>query len=231
MQIIPVIDIKAGQVVLAQQGQRQSYNPLSTPLCHSSRIDDVIHAYLSIHPFTHFYIADLDALMGTGNNHHIINPLFARFPQLNFMVDCGYLNMTYTPVHATQYTPVIGTESINEAALLNIRQQTENFILSLDFSATHKPMGDAILYESSQLWPQDLIIMTLARVGKNQGPDLARLKYYCDNYPKHNFIAAGGIRHGHDLIQLKVLGIKQSLIASALHQKIIINSDIKAFNR
>jgi phosphoribosylformimino-5-aminoimidazole carboxamide ribotide isomerase len=78
MQIIPVIDIKAGEVVLASQGQRDSYLPLSTPLCRSSQIDAVINAYLSIEEFSHVYIADLDALMKTGNNYSLINSLFRR---------------------------------------------------------------------------------------------------------------------------------------------------------
>lgn len=231
MQIIPVIDLKGGQVVLARQGHRHSYQALSTALCPSSKIEHVIDAYLSIWPFTHIYIADLDALMGTGDNDAVINPLFARYPQLNFMIDCGSFTTRYHPAQITQYMTIIGTESINKTTLINIRQQTERFILSLDFSTTHKPIGDPLLYASNKLWPKDLIIMTLGRVGKNQGADLTKLKHYCHTYPEHNFIAAGGIRHINDLMQLKTLGIKQALVASALHNKTLTTHDIQILNK
>ena len=51
MLIIPVIDIKNGIAVLAQKGSRKDYQPLQTPLCTSSRVHDVIDAYLSINDF------------------------------------------------------------------------------------------------------------------------------------------------------------------------------------
>ena len=88
-------------------------------------------------------------------------------------------------------------------------------------------MGDATLYNSPSLWPKQLIIMNLSLVGKNNGPDLVKLKHYHCSYPEYNFIAAGGIRHKQDLIQLKKLGIQHSLIASALHNGILSTTDIK----
>ncbi|GAW84832.1 phosphoribosylformimino-5-aminoimidazole carboxamide ribotide isomerase [Bathymodiolus platifrons methanotrophic gill symbiont] len=227
MQIIPVIDIKAGQVVLAQQGQRQSYQPLSTPLCHSSQIDDVIHAYLSIHPFTRIYIADLDALMKTGNNHSLINSLFNRYPQINFIIDSGSVNPNFSHGQATQFTPIIGTESIEKQDLVALRLATQNFILSLDFSTQKKQMGDPILYNSPELWPKQVIIMTLGLVGKNSGPDLEKLAHYSQHFPEHDFIAAGGIRNIDDLLQLKQIGIETALVASALHKGTLTRQNIQ----
>ena len=226
MQIIPVIDIKAGLVVLAKQGQRQKYRPLSTPLCNSSQISDVIDAYLGIYSFTHFYIADLDALMNTGSNDELINSVFSRYPHINFIIDCGSIKSKHSLLSA-RHTAIIGTESITKHDLITIKQTTENFILSLDFSAQHKKMGDPLLYKSPSLWPKSVIIMTLGRVGKNSGPDLIRLEYYRRHYPQHDFIAAGGIRHKQDLLQLKGIGIKTALVASALHNGSLTNQDIQ----
>lgn len=231
MQIIPVIDIKLGCAVLAKQGDRKNYLPLATPLCHSSKIEDVINAYLRLYPFTHLYIADLDALMGLGNNQRLINSLFARYPQLSFMIDSGSLTPSYTPVHNKQFTTIIGTESITAKTLAKTPQLTKNFILSLDFKSEHIMMGDAILYKSPALWPKDLIIMTLGLVGKDNGPDFKKLQYYSNTYPQHNFMAAGGIRHHKDLLQLKKLGIQQALIASALHNKKLTTQDIEQLHR
>ena len=227
MQIIPVIDIQAGQVVLARQGLRQSYRPLSTPLCQSSQIEDVINAYLNIYSFTDFYIADLDALMKREHNHAIINSLFSHYPDLKFIIDCGLLKPAYEPRQAQQFTPIIGTESIAEADLSALKQTTENFILSLDFSSQDKRMGDSRIYTSPELWPKQVIIMTLGLVGKNSGPDLVKLANYRRHYKQHNFIAAGGIRHINDLLQLKKIGIETALVASALHNKTLTAKDIQ----
>jgi len=228
MQIIPVLDIKNGQAVLAQQGLRKDYMPLQTPLCASSQLSDVIEAYLTIWPFTHFYIADLDALMDTGNNQSAISILLKRYPKLYFMIDSGGINTHYLSAFPHQYTPIIGTESVNLQALKIIHQQTNDFILSLDFSKNDQAMGDGILYNTSHLWPKELIIMSLNLVGKNTGPDLIKLTHYCHLYPQHNFIAAGGIRHQQDLQILKQSGIHQALIASALHHKKISTQHIQS---
>lgn len=224
MQIIPVIDVKSGRAVLARQGDRHNYLPLSTPLCSSSQLDDVINAYLSLYSFTQIYIADLDALMGTGNNQNAINQCVTRYPQLHFMIDCGSLKTKFT---GTNITSIIGTESVDQQTLIASKQQTEDFILSLDFCPLNKPMGDPVIYESPALWPKKLIIMTLSLVGKNSGPDLIRLQHYCNSYPKHHFTAAGGIRHIQDLAQLKEIGIQQTLVASALHNGMLTSTDIQ----
>ena len=224
MQIIPVIDIKAGRAVLARQGERKNYQPLSTPLCTSSQLADVIDAYLSLYTFTQIYIADLDALMGIGNNQKLIYSAIAHYPQLNFIIDCGSLQTYYTAINVT---PIIGTESVDKQTLQDIKQQTNDFILSLDFCAENKPMGDPVLYQYPALWPKQLIIMTLGLVGKNSGSDLMKLQHYYCSYPEHNFIAAGGIRHRQDLIQLKAIGIQRALVASALHNGALTAADIR----
>lgn len=231
LKIIPVIDIKAGQVVLAKQGQRHSYRPLSTPLCQSSQIDDVINAYLNVYCFTRIYIADLDALMDTGNNHGLINELFSRYPEINFMIDSGLVQPFYTPPQVKQFTPIIATESIVEQDLIKLKQQTENFILSLDFSSQDTHMGDSCLYSSPGLWPKQLILMTLGLVGKNSGPGMVKLAHYRQAYPQHEFIAAGGIRDIKDLLQLKTIGIKTALVANALHHRKLSSKDIQQLNR
>lgn len=230
LQIIPVIDIKAGQVVLARQGKRYCYRLLSTPLCQSSQIDDVINAYLNVSCFTRIYIADLDALMNTGNNHSLINELFCRYPEINFMIDSGSMQPLYTPPQAKQFTAIIATEAIVEKELIELKQQTDNFILSLDFSSQDAPMGDSWLYYSPALWPKQLILMTLSLVGTNSGPDLNKLAHYRQAYPQHEFIAAGGIRGIKDLLQLKTIGIKTALVASALHHGKLSGEDIRQLN-
>ncbi len=230
MQIIPVLDIKNGHVVLAQQGHRKDYMPLQTPLCTSSQPNDVIEAYLTLWSFSRFYLADLDALMGIGNNQATISILLKNYPELCFIIDSGEVNRHYLSSYPLQYTPVIGTESVDLQTLKIIHQQTNNFILSLDFSKDDQTMGDPVLYNTPSLWSKEIIIMTLGLVGKKTGPDLTKLAYYHQLYPQHHFIAAGGIRHQQDLQLLKKAGIHQVLIASALHNKTITTQHIQNLN-
>jgi len=226
MKVIPVIDIKSGQAVLAKQGNRLNYQPLSTPLCASSDPKTVIRAFLSVWGFKKIYIADLDSLMAVGDNTECINSLFKSFPEINFIIDCGKIMPHYSPFRTAQYQAILGTESFSAEALSGVNK---NFILSLDFSANNLAMGDSTLYNTPQLWPKELIIMTLALVGKNHGADFKKIAYYHQHYPDHNFIAAGGIRNIEDLKQLERIGIQQVLVASALHNKQLKKEDLHYF--
>ncbi|TIU15775.1 MAG: hypothetical protein E5W49_23350, partial [Mesorhizobium sp.] len=64
LRIIPVLDLKGGEVVRAQQGKRDRYRPIITPLSQSSDVIAVTEGLRRLHPFPTFYIADLDAIEG-----------------------------------------------------------------------------------------------------------------------------------------------------------------------
>ena len=75
MKIIPVIDILSGQAVSAYRGERDSYQPLQSMLCQGSEPAAVLRGFLDFYPFTAVYLADLDALLGRGDNNSVINRL------------------------------------------------------------------------------------------------------------------------------------------------------------
>ncbi|HEY1735370.1 MAG TPA: HisA/HisF-related TIM barrel protein, partial [Methylovirgula sp.] len=89
MKIIPVIDLKGGEVVRAERGARDSYAPIKTPLAASSEPKDVVAGFLALHPFPTLYIADLDAIEGHGSHRETILALEKAFPQVSFWVDAG----------------------------------------------------------------------------------------------------------------------------------------------
>lgn len=227
MHIIPVIDLKDGIVVSAQQGQRESYQPITSNLCNSSKIDDVINGFLSIHSFKTMYIADLNAITNTGNNHALIAEVVNQSPQVEFWVDNGTKTQCLSKIYAANYKLIIASESQNITNLQDNDFQIKKHILSLDFFPHQGYTGPVKLLNNPELWPQNVIIMTLDRVGKNTGPDLKRLKEFCKQYPEKNFIAAGGIRHEIDLLKLKGIGVHYALIASALHSGVINAQTIK----
>jgi phosphoribosylformimino-5-aminoimidazole carboxamide ribotide isomerase len=221
MKIIPVIDLKDGVVVHAQQGMREQYQPISTNLCQSSDIYQVIEAFLGVYDFDTIYIADLNAITLQGDHACLITDVLTSFPNIVFWIDKGYQRFNKFPGN---HLPVLGSEC--DKTVLELKAFDNHFILSLDYSVS-EALGAKSLFSDPELWPETIIIMTLNRVGSNQGPDLDKLNEFYRQYPHKNFIAAGGIRNTADLLALKQVGVQQALIASALHSGAISRKDIK----
>jgi phosphoribosylformimino-5-aminoimidazole carboxamide ribotide isomerase len=224
MKIIPVIDLKDGLVVHARQGHREHYQPINTDLCQSADIYHVIQAFLSIYDFDTIYIADLNAITRQGNHDQLISEVLARFPKITFWIDKGYQQYDASLKHPKNYLPVLGSECYRDDNISEIKAFENNFILSLDFSKSGALGASSVLSDTS-LWPDNIIIMTLDRVGSGSGPDLDKLREFCRQYQDKNFIAAGGVRNKQDLIALSGIGIHQALVASALHSGSIGSED------
>lgn len=227
MHLIPVIDLKDGLVVSAQRGDRANYQPINSILCESSSITNVIDGFFSLHPFTTFYIADLNAITGTGDNQQLINDVIFKYPEIEFWLDNGFDLEKTSSMTTDTYRPVIGSEYQSSNTSDTYQRHLKNKILSLDFFPDRGYTGPKVLLEEVNLWPQDIIIMTLDRVGNNLGPDTQKLESYCKNHPEKNFIAAGGVANMTDLLKLQKVGINQVLIASALHSGAIDSTAIK----
>ncbi|MEQ1599382.1 MAG: HisA/HisF-related TIM barrel protein [Methylotenera sp.] len=228
MQIIPVIDLLNGVVVHAQQGQRQHYQPIKSLLTHSSKPLDIVAALLNVYPFSQLYIADLNAIQQSGDNFIVIRTIAQKFPQLKLWIDAG--------IHSSQFIPhsnvILGSENFSklEIILAIKNQQIDNFILSLDFMPNGY-QGPAELLESSQYWPQDVIVMSLQNVGTNQGANAILMQKMLVLASGKNLYAAGGVRHVEDLIALKCMGIHGALIATTLHQKQLSTSEIQSLSQ
>ena len=225
MKIIPVIDLKDGLVVHAQQGKRELYQPINTDLCRSADIYHVIQAFMGIYDFDTIYIADLNAITGQGDHDHLISEVLTRFPKITFWIDKGYQPYDDSLRHPKNYLPVLGSECYRDDNISEIKAFGNDFILSLDYSGSNA-LGAESLFSNQKFWPDNIIIMTLERVGSNFGPDLYKLEEFCRQYPNKNFIAAGGIRNILDLMALSEIGIHQALVASALHSGNIGAEDI-----
>ncbi len=217
MEIIPVIDVKSGQAVHARQGFRECYQPLETRLCPNGDPLALAGALLSLYPFKTIYIADLDALMGAGSNLPLLQNLIACFPDTVFWIDQGWTVLQNRDPAQLPWITVLGSESLTELILPNLPIRSDRMILSLDFS-TSGLVGPKVLLENDGFWPQRIIIMNLARIGGENGPDWEHLATFNSLWPKRQFVAAGGIRHEDDLRKLASLGFAGALVATALHR-------------
>jgi phosphoribosylformimino-5-aminoimidazole carboxamide ribotide isomerase len=219
MDIIPVIDLKGGEVVRAERGARHLYRPIATKLAPTSRPADIVAGFLALHNFRTMYLADLDAIEGRSDHAPVIAELEAAFPLVTFWVDAGIADETQARgcLIRQRGDLVLGSESLRDAASLSGLRADPRIILSLDFrDAAYQ--GPATVREEAALWPTRLIVMTLARVGSNAGPDLDLLQEFTAKAGDHHAVyAAGGLRGAEDLAVLAEAGVRGVLVASALH--------------
>jgi phosphoribosylformimino-5-aminoimidazole carboxamide ribotide isomerase len=237
MQIIPVIDLKQGCVVHARHGDRSHYQPIQSLLCAGSKPHHVIAALLELYPFTTLYIADIDAITSTGNHFDLLLVLANDFPHINFWVDCGIKQMNHRALHHGQnIRPVIGSENMEN--LISYKAVSyacgSRHVLSLDYQA-ESALGTDTLFNTAKYWPEDLICMSLQKVGSRQGVDIDRLQTLqnlnaCRKTPSRIF-AAGGVNNIEDIKLLNTHGIQGALIATSLHQKQITTTDLIDFYR
>ena len=233
MQIIPVIDILSGAVVHAKKGERQRYQPIKSLLTSSNKPLDIVSALLDIYSFQQLYIADLNAIQKIENvyttNFSVIEAIAKRFPHLKLWIDAGVSNNTELNIwQKLDATIVLGTENFARLSnFLSLKNQPNlQFVLSLDFMP-HGYQGPKELLTNSEHWSQDVIVMSLANVGVNQGMNIDLIKKVMAIAVGENVYAAGGIRHIEDLIRLKDLGVHGALVATALHQKQLTYQHLK----
>ena len=225
MHIIPVIDLQNGIVVHARHGDRNNYAPLKSVICKKTGLLDVIETYQRQFGFNTIYIADLNAITRQNNNQSLLSEVMLEFPGVCFWIDAGFPISDLNFDHFNNYLPVLGSESFQDSNINELKKFDKKFVLSLDFG-NDRQLGAKALFDQDDLWPAKTIIMSLAKVGSNAGPDLAKLSYFCHRYPDRQFIAAGGIRNISDLNSIKNLGIEHALVATALHNGSINPYDV-----
>ena len=100
-------------------------------------------------------------------------------------------------------------------------------MLSLDFRG-NAFQGPPKILDEPALWPNRVIVMTLARVGSAAGPDLERLAAIRSIAGGREIYAAGGVRDANDLAALKAGGAAGALVATALHERRVVRADLEA---
>lgn len=277
MQVIPVIDVRGGEVVAASRGDRARYRPLATPLAASADPVAVALGLRSLFPFPVLYVADLDGIEGRGADRAMQRRLAEAWPGSELWIDAGSTGAENADVGnpPTLALPTRGRGSVEQAARHSVplplwgrtgggdsrraqlveRHQPGPMIeshvvgseslrslddyhrartaagpgapLSLDFRGDAF-LGPPELLDDAALWPGRVIVMTLARVGSGEGPDLARLASIIARAEGREVYAAGGVRDARDLAALSDIGAAGALIATALHTGHLQASDLEA---
>lgn len=232
MLIIPVIDLMHGQVVHAKQGLRNQYQPIHSMISSSTVPKAVLSGFLELYPFKIIYIADLDAIQKKGTNQQVILELALQNQQCDFWIDAGLDSIIgKEPDNKPDNIKlVLGSENkLPENEFYQLLTDKPELILSLDFVES-KLKENHYLLEDSVLWPNQIITMMLSRVGSDKGIDIGCLNTVIKLAKDKSVYAAGGVRNKQDLMQLKSIGIKGVLLATALHNGAITKEDLKVIN-
>jgi len=220
MDVIPVIDVRHGVAVAAARGQRDAYRPLATPLAEGCDPIAVARGYWELFTFPILYVADLDGIEGRGRNAALPAAISAALPAVALWIDSGMRPSAVAAEGAASegLRHVLGTESMagsGEVEALR-RLSRDRYVLSLDFKGGQF-VGPPEVLEEPRYWPDALIVMTLARVGSGEGPDLARIAGIVARADGRRIYAAGGVRHRRDIEALHAAGAAGALVATALH--------------
>jgi phosphoribosylformimino-5-aminoimidazole carboxamide ribotide isomerase len=231
MLIIPVIDLSRGLVVHAIQGQRETYQPITSVISESAEPEVVLSSFFELYPFKIIYIADLDAIKGTGEHSKLILKLASQYKQCEFWVDAGIESIHNKSANYSigNIKFVLGSENkLSEKSLSSILSINPNMLLSLDFDEFGL-IENPYLLKNTSIWPKRLIVMMLSRVGSNTGIDSECLSNILKLSDNNDVYAAGGVRDMNDLIQLKNTNTKGILLATALHTGVITKDDLHQF--
>lgn len=241
MRILPVLDIRSGLVVRGIAGRRHEYAPIISKLAATAKISDVAVAFRTHLALTEFYIADLDAIAGRPPDLTVYKML--RTLGFRLWVDAGLRDADTAAdlLGAGVEKLVFGLETLcgPDALRQAVEQYAARVVFSLDLK-DDEPLGDRAAWEHANAWSiagqaarmgvQAMIVLDLARVGVGSGTGTESLcGRLAAKFPNVEVIAGGGVRGVGDLRQLKSLGIRGVLIASALHDGVLQREDLREF--
>jgi HisA/HisF family protein len=210
--VVGVIDLMAGAAVHAVRGERERYRPLGDPLAIARRFGR-----------EELYVADLDAIAGSGANDAVIAAL-AR--EARVMVDAGVSEpeAAQALLDLGADRVVVGTETLAYGdafarlpdAVLSVDLR-DGRVLSRDPGLAGLPALDALarLHHAAL---REAIVLDLARVGTGSGPDVALIAELHAAFPAVELLAGGGVRDADDLRALEAAGAAGALVATALHR-------------
>jgi HisA/HisF family protein len=241
MRIIPVLDLLGSQVVRGVAGRRDQYRPLQTRLVEGSDPVSVATAIRSTFGYSQFYVADLDAILTGEPNQSILQALCAA--RFSLLVDAGIRrSQDAGPIFGIGVEQVVAgletVESPQELAELVRHHGCGRIVFSLD-------LRDGKILSNGSAWPSEafevaesaidagcteLIVLDIARVGTGGGvPTLGLCDQIRRTFPSVTILTGGGVRGVEDLRALDRAGIDGVLIASALHDGSIRQSELSEF--
>jgi len=181
------------------------------------------------------YVADLDRIVGCGDNDAVLHDLAASAPGIRFLWDGGFpdaASLAGAPRNG-RIAPVVATEtlrSVEELRPLRRPGAGDRPILSLDLRAggvvSRSPLvaplrEEDLLRLAVRRGFRTVILLLLDRVGTSTGLPRERLRRLREAAPGLDLLAGGGIASIDDLDHLRDAGFSGALLATALHDGLL----------
>jgi phosphoribosylformimino-5-aminoimidazole carboxamide ribotide isomerase len=222
MEIIFAMDIRGGVVVKGYKGDRERYEPIErhSKICTTS---DPLSVIDIVKP-RRAYIADLDRILGSGNNSNVLERLGHRAKTL---IDIGVRHLDdVREAERIGDTAVIGTETGNLGIVR--AAQSMKIAVSVDLRAGRATSPDPALagdptevVERMNLYKmRELIVLDINRVGTKQGVDFDLIKRAID-ISGHPILVGGGVKNSEDIDRLEEIGAAGVIISTAIHEAIL----------
>ena len=207
--------------MLAKQGQRNRYRKINSLLSSTADLNSVIDGMLSTASFKTIYIADLDSIQNHQLKISIWRQLCRRYSQIEFWLDLGAYAHCWQRLFTQQANarPVLGSESYATSRQLaeSLHElKAFNPLISIDIK-NEKILGPKRLLKEFKYWPSQVIILSLHRVGSQQGPDFKALNKVSPYLRASSLIYGGGIRNIEDIQALQAFHVSAVMLASSLH--------------
>ena len=238
MEVVPVIDILDGLAVHAVKGVRKNYKPIKSVLTASADPVKVATAFKGL-GFKELYVADLNAITGNHDNFSVIKQIVDE-TKMRLMVDAG-VNDLKKARQVIQQGPskiIVGTETLNSISFIkeaintlgakcivvSLDMKNGQLLSKLDPAKFSNPIEVLRLFQRMGL--TRAILLDLARVGSEEGVDVAFLKKVLESVDIE-ILVGGGIQDINDVINLKKLGVFGVLLATSLHSGKITMNDLR----
>lgn len=218
--IIPVLDLKNGLAVSGKSGKRETYKPLKTVFCDSSDPMKIAEA-LKKAGYRELYIADLDAIEGTGSNQELVKRINSTIP---VMLDAGIINhKNIEAVFNNAKKIIVATETIesmDDIQQIFSRYPKNSLVLSVDLvngevlSKNMKLNFEDVMGIIEKFNPAEVIILDVSRVGTNSGFDETVVNSF--NRMDTQLIVGGGVTK-RTIDDLGKLGVDKFLVGTAIH--------------
>ena len=215
------------------RGERERYRPVSSAI--GGEDGDAValaRGFRAELGLDELYVADLDAIVGDGENSATIGAL-AR--EARVMVDAGVSEPA--PARALlelgAHRVIVGTETLTgpdaldrllaelpDGALVLSVDLRDGRVLSPDAQLAGLPAPDAVA-RLHRAGLREAIVLDLALVGSGAGPDVALIAELHRAFPDLELLAGGGVRTAEDLRALDAAGAAGALVATALHRGVI----------
>jgi phosphoribosylformimino-5-aminoimidazole carboxamide ribotide isomerase len=230
LEVVPVIDILDGLAVHAVKGVRKNYKPIKSVLTASADPVKVATAFKNL-GFKELYVADLNAITGNHHNFSVIKRIVDA-TKLRLMVDAG-VNDLKKARQVIQQGPskiIVGTETLNSISFIKEAINTlgaKCIVVSLDMkNGQLLSKLDPAKFSNPIEVLRLAILLDLARVGSEEGVDIAFLKKVLESVDIE-ILVGGGIQDINDVINLKKLGVFGVLLATSLHSGKITMNDLR----